>query len=123
MEVLMKTLILPVALAVFTWAPVTAIAGTAAGGHPEMGNQDCLTCHQAATPKVVQEWLASAHGLALVQCGVCHGDEGDFQAAPGQNRCIGCHSSEVATVDSGRTCSSCHSAHNYNVHRQSDYAR
>ncbi len=95
---------------------VYPLSGLAADKHPEMGSRDCLSCHQMASPTVIEEWSASLHGLNLVQCGVCHGDSGDFLAAPGRERCIGCHSEQVASA-AGRNCSSCHGAHNYTVHR------
>lgn len=128
----MKKIMLPTALlvgailvgcAAVAKGPDGKMSGRAADRHPAMGNQECLACHQMVSPKVVEEWTASAHGMALVQCGVCHGDEGDFRAAPGADRCIGCHANETATAGAGKSCASCHSAHNYNVHRKSDYAR
>jgi len=92
-------------------------------GHPDVGKDDspdaCVTCHTEATPEVVKQWEAGAHGLALVKCFVCHGTVGtDFTLAPGTQRCGACHPAEFAYVAPARrgepkpkACFDCHSPH------------
>ncbi len=37
----------------------------------------CVECHEAVTPRIVQDWRQSKHSLEIndVSCSVCHGDE------------------------------------------------
>jgi len=91
--------------------------------HPEeMGNQDCLDCHKDITPDAVKQWENSAHAFTGVKCQVCHGDEKNFQASPANETCRGCHSQQYDhNIVSDKTCSSCHVAHNFTIHKVRDY--
>jgi hypothetical protein len=80
--------------------------------HPEVdaGLDTCATCHAQATPAVVQQWSDGRHGLALVQCVVCHGStEADFQRRPTTAACQGCHAKVAAPAS--QTCFGCHPPH------------
>jgi hypothetical protein len=94
---------------------------------------------------LVQEWLASSHAAAGVNCGACHGEAEEWQERPGTEACAGCHGFQVERFGSGRHgmradsgldamrpawarlpmgqeaaqrelgCSSCHAAHRYDT--------
>jgi hypothetical protein len=91
--------------------------------HPEdMGNQDCLQCHQDVTPDIVKQWEQSAHGFTGVKCQVCHGDEDNFVVTPQNNTCEGCHSQQVEMNQAPQAkCASCHISHNFTVHNVHNY--
>lgn len=82
-----------------------------------MGKQDCYACHVNVSPTVATEWQESAHAMTGIKCGVCHGDEKNFQSKPLQQQvCIGCHAAEVQHTPEGRSCTSCHPTHRFSVH-------
>ena len=102
---------------------ISKAANGAIGGHPEsMENMDCLQCHQDVTPNIVKEWEMSAHGFTGVKCQVCHGDEVNFRANPGNDICQGCHSYQVENnIAENKSCSTCHTVHNFTVHKVKQY--
>jgi hypothetical protein len=89
----------------------------APSAHPEVdtGIETCASCHAQATPEVARAHSQGRHGLALVECVVCHGSTGaDFRARPGVASCGSCHPSEAASVaraGPAQTCFSCHPPH------------
>lgn len=91
--------------------------------HPEVdATEACDSCHAEATPQVYQEWFAGKHGMNNVKCFVCHGSVGaDFVRRAPEERCIGCHGEQVASMDhpvmAGKDCFSCHSPHFLSPHR------
>lgn len=110
---------LAAALAAACAAPRTSQRADAAGRttHPEVdtGLDTCSSCHGQVTPQVAAQWKDSRHGLALVECFVCHGSTGaDFRARPEAVGCRGCHPTEVASVTrdgASQSCFGCHPAH------------
>jgi hypothetical protein len=92
-------------------------AGAAGKGHPQVdtGLSTCAGCHAQATPTVAAEWRGGRHGMALVECLVCHGSTGaDFKARPEAADCRGCHPAQVASLEGGKaahSCFGCHPAH------------
>ncbi len=95
-------------------ALVLPIAAAAAGKpHVKSNGQECAECH------IDQEkiWLDGKHGLMGVKCVVCHGSpEVNFTVKPGMDRCRGCHSDAVASVQKKlpareQTCFLCHEHH------------
>ncbi len=99
-------------------------AGAAAAGaaHPQVdtGLDTCAGCHAQVTPGIEAAWRDGRHGMALVECVVCHGSTGsDFRARPQPTGCGGCHAAEVASVTrAGATpgCFGCHPAHALHAH-------
>ncbi len=101
-------------------APAAPARGKGAPRHPDVAAQlavqDCDECHRKATPAVVAEWEAGAHGVGMVKCLVCHGSTGpDFTTAARTDRCAGCHAAEAASVTPAggkpASCFSCHAPH------------
>jgi hypothetical protein len=92
-------------------------------GHPgSMENLDCLECHKDLTTEVTKQWEQSAHGFTGVKCQVCHGDEANFQAKPSNETCRGCHSDQFEkNVAKDLSCSTCHIAHNFTIHKVQQY--
>ena len=96
-----------------------ASAGQAKAGptHPEVdsGLETCFMCHTRVTPQVAAQWKDGRHGMALVECLVCHGSTGaDFRARPQPTGCRSCHPSQAASAASGGqapSCFGCHPAH------------
>ncbi len=81
----------------------------------------CATCHKV----VYDQWKASPHGAAGVQCTVCHGETTSkhFVAMPVLSTCSMCHTDQVAQLKSdpfmkGKTCVSCHQAHIFVEHQK-----
>lgn len=90
--------------------------------HPPMEGLDCGTCHQNVTEDLVKQWQQSAHGFTGVKCQVCHGDEANFSPKPANEVCRGCHSDQFEnSVAKGTACSTCHIAHNFNIHKIQQY--
>ncbi|ADR19775.1 hypothetical protein [Calditerrivibrio nitroreducens] len=88
--------------------------------HPvPMEDGNCLSCHEGS--KQYEQWQSSAHGLILVKCEVCHGEEKAFQKTPSDKVCRGCHADQAATMPAGKTCVTCHPAHTFNVHKSVNY--
>jgi hypothetical protein len=106
------------------WTGIVACAGPGSGRrtaapaqHPEVDAdlESCATCHAQATPEIVAQWSQGRHGLALVECVVCHGSTGaDFRPRPESAGCRACHPVQVSSVTRGNTtkrCFECHTAH------------
>ena len=81
----------------------------------------CASCHQA----VYDQWKASPHAANGVECTVCHGETTakDFASRPALGTCDTCHADQVAQLKSdpfmkGKTCVSCHQAHNFVEHKK-----
>ncbi len=89
--------------------------------HPDVDfSISCVECHTEVTPKAVQEWKSSKHGMMNFGCYMCHGDgQEDFAARPGSDRCIACHSGQE--VDFSKTpvknCFDCHQGHTLKFHQ------
>jgi hypothetical protein len=87
----------------------------AAAAHPSVDAdlETCATCHEQVTPPVVKAWSDGRHGLAQVQCVVCHGSTGaDFRARPAAATCQGCHPRILPAAGSEpRGCFTCHPPH------------
>jgi len=70
------------------------------------------------TPELYSEWEESIHGIAMVKCQVCHGDENNFVVNVPNETCRGCHSNEFnKNPKSDRVCSSCHTEHKFAYHQ------
>lgn len=85
----------------------------------------CVDCHKV----IYDQWKASPHGAAGVECTVCHGETTakDFAGLPGLSTCATCHSDQVAQLKTdpfkkGKTCVSCHQAHTFLGHQKADSA-
>ncbi len=90
----------------------------------EMGKKTCVQCHKEITPDIVKQWKASAHGYTLTNCGVCHGDQKNFRVKPGNDVCIGCHSTQVEqNTVKGKSCATCHPPHHFTQHKVKDYKK
>ena len=81
----------------------------------------CATCHKG----IYDQWKASPHAAASVECTVCHGETTatDFAGKPGLGNCETCHADQVAQLKSdpfmkGKTCVSCHQAHMFSEHKK-----
>lgn len=100
-----------------------AAANAKTKGHPEkMGSKDCIECHVDVTPELTAQWEQSAHGFTGVKCQVCHGDEKNFAKVPSNDKCEGCHSHQIENNTAPKkSCASCHTAHNFAVHKAKDY--
>lgn len=78
-----------------------------------MEGQTCVSCHES--DKQYAEWEKSAHGLILVKCEVCHGDESAFRKKPADYICRECHPNEFENKPIGVRCISCHAPHTFKV--------
>lgn len=116
----MLDLPLAAVIVALTSAASPAAHGKGAPRHPDVSAeravQDCDDCHRRVTPAVVADWEGGRHGVGMVKCLVCHGSTGaDFTRAARNDRCLGCHAAEVASVARGRgsraSCFSCHAPH------------
>jgi hypothetical protein len=113
-----------VAALVAALAPIVAAAPAAdeKAAHPDVGDADnCVTCHEKMTPKVVAQWHAGDHGKFGVKCFVCHGSTGDdFAKVPSVDRCVGCHADAVDSTEASKLenkdCFSCHPSHGLSPH-------
>jgi hypothetical protein len=110
------------AVALWSGVIVTACAGSGraqrqavTAEHPSVDAdlETCADCHAQVTPPVVKAWSDGRHGLAQVQCVVCHGSTGaDFRARPAAASCQGCHPRILPAAGNGpRGCFACHSPH------------
>ncbi|MGQ9494795.1 MAG: hypothetical protein ACUVRY_00805 [Thermoanaerobaculaceae bacterium] len=119
----MKTRLLVVGVIVIPFLLGAAPPKRAKPAHPKVGQEEsCDTCHKEVTPKVVEAWHQSPHGLNNVKCFVCHGSvEQDFTLRAPVTRCVGCHGDEVEAMTNpffaGKDCFSCHSGHELNPHK------
>ncbi len=88
--------------------------------HPvPMESGTCESCHEGS--KQYEQWQKSAHGLVLVKCEICHGEQSNFKKIPPDTVCRGCHADQAATMPAGKNCVTCHPAHTFNVHKKTDY--
>jgi hypothetical protein len=90
------------------------ISTAAAKKHPAVpSDQACEECHD----QQAQVWQDNKHGLMGVKCVVCHGDTNKkFIVRPASERCVGCHSEQVAGTAEGhkikqKNCWACHNGH------------
>ena len=108
------------ALLLFAALPTHAADRARARGHvPVEGEQDCTACHRTGTPAVFTEWEQSPHGVALVQCVVCHGSTGkDFKPKPAASGCGSCHPAQAESVAKRAVadCFACHAPHSLSAH-------
>lgn len=76
-------------------------AGVHAAGRPggPVDAAQCVSCHAAAQPALVQAWRDSGHGAGGVSCLACHGAVHDAAAkARRDETCMGCHGGTEASV-------------------------
>lgn len=70
--------------------------------------QDCVTCHQEVTPKIVSDWQLSKHAQNEIDCSGCHGDAHmemtDYEKAsiPTPETCATCHEERVEQFKRGK---------------------
>jgi len=62
----------------------------------EFEGKQCVTCHEAVTPGIVNDWKASRHsnptsGKAVVYCSACHGNNHQALHLPTPDVCGTCH--------------------------------
>ena len=70
--------------------------------------EDCVTCHEKATPGAVSDWKLSAHFAEDVTCDDCHGDghssandlEKVLTVTP--ETCAGCHQDRFDQYKAGK---------------------
>ena len=75
-----------------------------------VAGQDCVECHRAKTPGILQDWQASVHGKVGVDCYKCHGakdnqdlvsrahleyDKNPISMVVTPNNCATCHPKEA----------------------------
>lgn len=109
--------------------PATPVYDT----HPvEINGQDCMYCHdvnataeEKSSSNAGKEWNDSLHGINLVPCTACHGDENTFLAASSIDNCISCHPGESETirrktdvVEGKIVCVNCHTAHTFTAPKE-----
>jgi len=69
-------------------------------GHPE--GENCVSCHEKASPGLAQQWHDSAHKVAGVNCMDCHqAEQSDADAIEHEGQII-------ATIVSPKDCGRCH---------------
>ncbi|AEH46073.1 multiheme C-type cytochrome [Thermodesulfatator indicus DSM 15286] len=90
-------------------------------GHPPLTEQEklmpCASCHKEETPDIYDEWFNSVHGLDNVKCYQCHGTFENFEVRPEPARCMPCHAKQVQTAPKDKSCTQCHPAHKFSVHK------
>ncbi len=70
--------------------------------------QDCVSCHESVTPRVVTDWKLSAHAGAEIDCSACHGsghtsaEDVDKVQLPTPSVCAECHEEQVAQFSRGK---------------------
>ncbi len=132
-----KHLILTIITAVF--CVISAVSANASKSttsydtHPvEIGGNDCLYCHDAnskaeekSSSNAGKEWNDSLHGINMVPCSACHGDEKTFLATSSIDNCISCHPGESATIKRKTkvvadriVCVNCHTAHTFTAPKE-----
>jgi hydroxylamine dehydrogenase len=67
----------------------------------EFKGEDCIACHAAVTPGIVNDWRASRHanpgqGKEPVYCSACHGSNHQALRMPTPKVCAQCHENRVA---------------------------
>jgi hydroxylamine dehydrogenase len=62
----------------------------------EFSGEQCVECHQAVTPGIVNDWRASRHSQAkqTVYCNNCHGNNHDSLHLPTPDVCASCHTAQ-----------------------------
>ncbi|MCX8083806.1 MAG: cytochrome C [Calditerrivibrio sp.] len=113
-----KFVILLSIMAILATTPVfSKTKAKPAGKHPiPMGNQNCESCHVGTVQ--YQQWEKSGHGLGLVKCEVCHGEETTFKKVPENAVCVKCHSTQFESLTKKNIpCITCHPAHTFNAHK------
>ncbi|WJW76504.1 multiheme c-type cytochrome [Thiohalobacter sp. IOR34] len=79
------------------WDPADFYAAPESLGGSFQGEQ-CVQCHQAVTPGIVNDWRASRHsqpkGRAPVYCSDCHGSDHQSLHLPTPEVCGGCHATQ-----------------------------
>lgn len=71
-------------------------------------NQECVKCHESATPGIVSDWKLSKHSKAEVTCSVCHGEshvsQDDVEKAlpVPPERCGMCHPLQLEQFKEGK---------------------
>jgi hypothetical protein len=114
----------PALLAPLALLLLPLLASAAGKRHPALDPagalEACEACHAEATPAAAKDWEASAHGLSLVKCFVCHGSTGkDFQAKGTAASCGGCHPAQAVVAVPAKAkrappaaaCFACHAPH------------
>jgi len=65
--------------------------------------QQCVTCHEGATPGIVKDWQASRHAQPAegqpVYCSACHGNDHEQLRMPTPAVCGTCHEQRVAELE------------------------
>lgn len=67
----------------------------------EFKGEECIACHAAVTPGIVNDWRASRHahpgqGKQTVYCSACHGSNHQALHMPTPKVCAQCHENRVA---------------------------
>ncbi len=94
---ILKTVFLPL-LFVFCFIPFDS----------SFAQDQCLKCHEVATPKVVKEWAKSCHFDAEISCIDCHGGNPDrVDKSEAHSEASG-FKGKFASIDIVKVCSDCH---------------
>ena len=84
------------------WNPDDFYAAPASVGGTFRG-EECIECHQAVTPGIVNDWRASRHsrpaGRNPVYCSDCHGNDHQALRMPTPSVCGGCHAAQHADLE------------------------
>lgn len=56
--------------------------------------EECVSCHKAVTPGIVNDWKLSAHSKNMVTCNKCHGSDHQKLVMPTTEVCSECHEKE-----------------------------
>lgn len=115
-----KLLLLSIAMMLI--GTLSAYAEVAEHPVPMEGNT-CAVCHSpdstnemAASPDAYNSWYDSLHGLSMVPCEVCHGNEANFRPYSAAADCVSCHSVQASIINKKSEgekfiCLNCHTAH------------
>jgi len=118
----MKKVLLPLILIVGILLLYLPMSGFAPKGdkHEKVDfSISCEECHAETTPGITKDWQDGQHGKFKVGCFICHGDGVErFQAKPGDESCISCHSDyEVDwSKSNSKSCFDCHGGHTLKFH-------
>jgi hypothetical protein len=86
--------------------PLLVIAVTLSNNATAVATEECIACHESATPEIVDQWMQSEHYAVDVGCFDCHkvsaNDSSAFSHSLGlvtsvvsPNVCASCHADEV----------------------------